>query len=58
MSFEMSPHQIMLKEDLEDVFIRLWRWLLIVLSFDAGFAAVAPVTRVRVLEACFGNDER
>jgi hypothetical protein len=38
--------------------MRLWRWLVMVLSFSAVYAAVATVTRFRVLEALFGDHKR
>jgi hypothetical protein len=41
----------MLKVGSEEVIVRLWRWLVMVLSFSAFYAAVAMVTRFRVLEA-------
>jgi hypothetical protein len=34
-----------------EVITRLWRWLVPVLTFSAVYAAVAMVTRCRVLEA-------
>jgi len=47
----MSPHLVLLKVGSEEVIVRSWRWLVVVLSFSAVYAAVATVTRFRVLEA-------
>jgi hypothetical protein len=47
----MSPHLVLLNASLEEVIVRSWRWLMMVLSFSAVYAAVATVTRFRVLEA-------
>ena len=46
----MSPHLVLLKAGSEEVIVRSWRWLVMVLSFSAVYAAVATVTRFRVLE--------
>jgi len=47
----MSPHLVVLRAGLEEVIVRSWRWLVMVLSFSAVYAAVVTVTRFRVLEA-------
>jgi len=47
----MSPHLVLLNAGSEEVIMRSWRWLMMVLSFIAVYAAVATVTRFRVLEA-------
>jgi len=47
----MSPHLVLLKAGSEEVIMRSWRWLMMVLSFSAVYVAVATVTRYRVLEA-------
>jgi len=47
----MSPHLVLLKAGSEAVIVRSWRWLVIVLSFSAVYAAVATVIRFWVLEA-------
>jgi hypothetical protein len=54
----MSLHLVLLKAGLKEVIMRLWRWLVMVLSFSAVYAAVATVTRFRVLEALFGDHKR
>jgi len=51
----MSTHLVMLKAGSEEVIVRLWRWLVMVFSFSAVYAAVAMATRFRVLEALFGD---
>jgi len=47
----MSPHLVWLKAGSEEVIMRSWRLLVMVLSCSAVYAAVATVTRFRVLEA-------
>ena len=47
----MLPHLVLLKAGSEEVIMRSWRWLVMVLSFSAVYMAVAMVTRFRVLEA-------
>jgi len=47
----MSPHLVLLKAGSEEVIVRSWRWLVMVLRFSAVYAVVAMVTRFRVLEA-------
>jgi len=47
----MSPHLVLLNAGSEDVIVRSWRWLVMELRFRAIYAAVATVTRYRVLEA-------
>jgi len=46
----MSPHLVLLKAGSEEVIVRLCRWLMMVLSSSAFYAAVATVTRFRVRE--------
>jgi hypothetical protein len=53
----MSPNLVLLKVVSEEVIVRSWRWLVMVLSFSAVSAAVATVTRFRVLETLFGDHE-
>jgi hypothetical protein len=50
----MSPHLVLLKAGSEEVIVRSWRWLVMVLSFSAVYAGVPTVTRFRVLEALLG----
>jgi len=47
----MSPHLVLFKVGVEEVIVRSWRRLVMVLSFSAGYVAVATVTGFRVLEA-------
>jgi len=47
----MLPHLVLLKAGSEEVIVRSWRWLVMVLSFSPVYAAVATVTRFRVPEA-------
>jgi len=47
----MLPHLALLKAGLEEVIVRLWRWLVMVLSYSALYAVVAMVTRFGVHKA-------